>query len=180
MTGGQRWLLRGAVLAVALIAGAVTWLATRDSGSPAEPSTAIEPSRIVSEEELPEAAGRLGQPIYWAGPVTGTELELEELGEGGVRLRYLPEGTEAGDAPAGVLTVGSYLLPDPAEALERFARRRDTVVRHAGGREIVFSKRQPTSVYFVDPEDSVQVEVYDPASKRAISLAASGKVGPAE
>ena len=41
----------------------------------------------------------------------------------------------------------------------------------ANGREVVTDSEKPTSVYFVDPEDEVQVEVYDPSPEKAMSLA---------
>jgi sugar/nucleoside kinase (ribokinase family) len=144
--------------------------------APPQPET-----RIVSEAELAERAAALGQPIFWAGPVDGTELELEELQGEGVRVRYVPEGSEAGEAPPEALTVGSYLLPNPQEALETFANEPGSATRQGeNGREVVVDTERPTSVYFVDPEDTVQVEVYDPSPEKAMSLALSGKVGPAE
>jgi hypothetical protein len=179
LRGREAWLLRGGLIGFAVLIALVTWAVTQgdDEGAPA---AAGEGARIVSEEELIEAAARRGQPIYWAGPIDGVEVELEELGEEGVRVRYVPEGSEAGEAPAEALTIGSYLLAGPAEALEKFAGEPGAVTRQEGDREVVFSKEQPTSVYFVDPENTVQVEVYDPASGKALSLALTGEVEPAE
>jgi hypothetical protein len=171
-------LLRAGVFGVAIAVALFAWLATREGG---EDSTASEAeSRIVSEAELSETAAILGQPVYWAGPVLGTELELSELGaERGVQVRYLPQGSEAGSAE-NVLTIGSYPLADPAAALESVAERPGAIVRHTSdGREVVSNERQPTSVYFSSPDNSVQVEVYDPSARRAMALALSGKVEPA-
>ena len=93
----RAWLLRGLVIGVALLIALVAWVVSgdgdEDAAAPAEGA-----ARVVDEAELGEAAATLGQPIYWAGPVEGTELELEELGEGGVQVRYVPEG-EGGEAP---------------------------------------------------------------------------------
>jgi len=180
LRGKSAWLLRGGLIGIAVLIALVTWAVTRgdDEGAPA---LAGEGARIVSEEELVEAAGRLGQPIYWAGPMDGSEVELEELGEGGVRVRYVPAGSKAGEAPAEALTIGSYLLADPSGALEQFAAEPGAVTeRGENGVEVVTSEEQPTSVYFVDPEDTVQVEVYDPSAGKAMELAVSGKVQPAE
>jgi hypothetical protein len=123
----------------------------------------------------------LGQPIYWAGPVAGKELVLKELGEGrGVQLLYVPEGTEAGRESPKSLTIGSYPLPNPEKALKGFAERPGATVKHASdGGEVVAGAEAPTSAYFSSPDNSVQVEVYDPSAQRAMSLALSGKVQPA-
>lgn len=174
-------LLRIGVIAIAIVVALIAWLVTRDSGGgSSEPTTAEEAGpRIVTVDELREVAAKLGQPIYWAGPVKGRELELKELGEGGVQVLYLPEGTEAGGGSVKSLTIGSYPLPDPTAALEGFAKRNGSVVFHASnGRKVVTSKQSPTSVYFASPENSVQVEVYDPSSKRALNLALSGQISP--
>jgi hypothetical protein len=180
---GRSRLLRWGVVGLALAVALVAWLATRggDEGSPAPPPEAAAP-RIVGEAQLREAAAELGQPIYWAGPLPGTELELRELGESrGVQLAYQPAGTAAGRGSARVLTIGSYPLPDPTAAVEGYARRPDAIVRRAAdGHEAVSSEATPTSVYFASPDNSVQVEVYDPRPKRAMSLALSGGIRPAE
>jgi hypothetical protein len=185
--GGLKWdrrMLRGGVIAVAIVVALIAWLATRggDSESP-EPAAAVEAAapRIVTVDELREVAATLGQPIYWAGPVAGKELELKELAEGGgVQLLYLPNGTEAGKGSPKSLTIGSYPLPDPEKALEGFAERPGSSSRTASdGREVVSSSTAPTSVYFTSPDNSVQVEVYDPSAQKAMSIALSGKVEPA-
>jgi hypothetical protein len=181
----RRNLLRWGVVGLAVVVGLIAWLATRDSGggsSEPAPSEAGAP-RIVTVADLREAAATLGQPIYWAGPLPGKEMELMELagGTGGVQVAYLPEGAEAGEGSAKkALTIGSYPLPDPNAALDGFAKQPEAVVfKGSGGRKVVVSKKVPTSAYFVSPDNSVQVEVYDPSSKRAIDLALSGKVQPA-
>jgi hypothetical protein len=178
-------LLRAGVIAVAIVVALIAWLATRggDSSSEPEPAStaAAAPPRIVTPAELREAAATLGQPIYWAGPMKGKELELRELGEGeGVQVLYLPEGTAAGEGPANALTIGSYPLSNPRSATEGFAERTGSSSRKASdGREVATSAESPTSVYFASPDNSVQVEVYDPSPQRAMSLALSGKVQPA-
>ena len=178
----RRNVLRAAVAIVAVIVALLIWLTTRDSGNrspkPA-PAEAAAP-RIVSAAQLREAAATLGQPIYWAGPMPGKDLELDELSEGGVRVRYLPEGAKAGKSSSKSLTIGSYPLPNPARSLQGFAEREGSIVRHAiDGREVVTSEQAPGSAYFVSPENSVQVEVYDPSPQRAVKLALSGQVRPA-
>ena len=187
--GGRKWnrrTLRFAVVGVAIVVALIAWLATRGGGdSSSEPVTGEPGSpRIVSVDELREAAAALGQPIYWAGPVAGKQLELIELPEGGgVQVLYLDEGTEPVEPEAGTakwLTIGSYPLAEAQAQLEGYAERPGAIVRHAGdGGLVVSSEKAPNSVYLVSSEGSVQVEVYDPSPELAMKLALSGKVEPA-
>lgn len=182
--GDRRKMLRIGVVALAVVVALIAWLATRGGNdSSSEPTTSAEPAaapQLVTVDQLRETAAELGQPIYWAGPIKGKELELVELEEGGVQVLYQPEGTEAGEGSAKVLTIGSYPLPDPEKALEGYAERPDAIVAKASdGSEVVTSKHAPTSVYLTSPDNSVQVEIYDPSPQRALSLATSGKVEPA-
>lgn len=172
----NRRILRVGLVALALIVGLIAWLATRgDDGMPTAPSTGFE-AKIVSSEELAASAGHA---VYWAGPVPGKEMEASEAATGDFQVRYLDEGTEAGGGGAGVLTIGSYPLADPIAAVEGFAGRQGSIARSsADGREVVTSLEKPTSAYFASSDGSVQVEVYDPDAKRAMSLALSAKVRP--
>lgn len=177
-------MLRWGVLGLAVLVALIAWLATRggdESSTEPAPATAAAP-RIVTEAELREAAAELGQPVFWAGPMAGRELELRELGEGrGVQVVYLPEGTPVGQDLSASLTIGSYPLPDPGKAVEGYAGRPGSkTIEGAGGREVVTSEQAPGSAYFAAPDNSVQVEVYDPSSRRALTLAVSGQVKPVE
>ena len=180
--GDRPWLLRGAVIGLALVVGLVAWLATRDDDeAPATASEAAE-VRIVDEDELGGLGVDAGQAVYWAGPIDGTELEATELTEqGGVQVRYLEEGAEAGSGGAEALTVGSYPLPDPAGAIDGLAAQPGAIVRTSDdGRTVVTNRERPTSVYFASPDNSVQVEIYDPSPARALRLALSPRVRPVD
>jgi hypothetical protein len=178
--GKRQWLLRGVVLGLALVVGVVAWLATRDDGSaPAPEPEAEAKARIVMTQELGNIAAVSGHPVYWAGPMPGTSLEATESADGSVQIRYLDDGAEAGEQPAAFLTVGTYPLPDPAGALKAFAKQPGSITRSRDGRKVATNPEKLTSVYFVSPDNTVQVEVYDPSPKRAMSLALSGQVRPA-
>src|SRR5665811_306685 len=84
------------VLAIFLVAAVVVWIAGGDDDeSEPAPAPATAEARIVSEEELREIGAGAGQPVYWAGEIEGTELEVTEE-EGSVLVRYLLEDDEAG------------------------------------------------------------------------------------
>jgi hypothetical protein len=176
--GDRRWLLRGGVAMLALTVGVVAWLEGSGNESAATGS-AGSGARIVSESELSDVAALLGHPVYWAGPMPGTELELSETADGNVQLRYLEGEAEPGSRPAAFLTIGTYPLPDPTAALVNLARPPGSIVRRSpAGRRVVSSARSANSVYFASPDNRVQVEVYDPSPRRALALALSDQVRP--
>lgn len=168
------------MIALAVVVGVVAYVATRggDDEEPARGAEAGE-ARIVSEEELADIASTAEYPVYWVGPLPDTELELTDSGEAGVLLRYLREDDEVGAAIADRVAVGSYPLQNPEKALDNFAERPGAIVGDAPevGRTVT-NARARTSVYFVDPGNEVQVEVYAPTPKRAMSLIRSGQVVP--
>jgi hypothetical protein len=177
----KRRMLRIGIVALALLVGVIAWLVTRgdDGETTSAPDSSGLEAKIVSGVELEELAASAGHAVYWAGSMPGKELEASETAEGDFQVRYLDDGTEAGGGGAGVLTIGSYPLPDPIAAVEGFAGRKGSITRSsADGREIVTSAEKPTSVYFASSDGSVQVEVYDPNAQQAMSLALSAKVRP--
>lgn len=169
--GGRNLVLRGAVIALAVVLGVVAWLATKDDGSGASASGGTE--RVLSAGELSRFAEGLEYPVYWAGPVAGAELQLVEVDEG-VQVRY----AEPGRKPAEELTIGSYPVANPRRAVAAVAAEAGAEVRSGAGGRVVTNSGSPTSVYFASPDNAVEVEVYDPRPARAMSLARSGRVQP--
>jgi hypothetical protein len=177
---GNRRLLRIGVVALALIAGLVAWIAVKGDDEETTPaaSSGVE-AKIVSASELEELTASSGHAVYWAGEIPGKEIEASESPEGNFQIRYLEQGTAAGEGSSAVLTIGSYPMSDPAAALEGFVERNGSLTRESDdGREVAVSAEKPTSVYFTGADGDVQVEVYDPDYQRAMRLALSDQVQP--
>jgi len=172
------WLLRG--LIVALVAGvaALVLVLTGDEEGDGAVAEAVAP-RVVSVEELREQAeGAEEFPIYWAGPMGGTRLELTQGSDGSALLRYLPGGAPVGGAGEQATSVGTYPLANAAAATAGLAAEEGAAVRSgAGDRTVVATQSAPRSAYFAAP-GNVQVEVYAPTAKRAMRLATSERVRP--
>ena len=136
--------------------------------------------RVVTASGLRAEAARLGQPIYWAGPWRGKELVLSEESGGGVQVSYVPDGSPAEGSGQGSVTVGSYPVADAGAAMRRLAGEPGSRSwRAPDGRMVVVGEGAPNSAYFVSPDGSVEVEVYDQSARRAWHWATSGKVQPA-
>ncbi|HEX7058826.1 MAG TPA: hypothetical protein VF176_03155 [Solirubrobacterales bacterium] len=178
----RKGLLPWGIVVGVILAALIVWLVARGGGedSSSEPVSAGAAPQLVSAEQLREASARGDTPIYWAGEMEGTEIELSALPTG-TQVRYLPEGSEAGASISKTLTIGTYPLQDPSASLQGYAQRPDAIVKTAAdGREVISSTENPTSVYFVSPDNSVQIEVYDPSAQEAMSLALSAEVQPAD
>jgi len=134
-------------------------------------------ARIVSVEELQEAAAGREAPIYWAGAQDEAELELSQPDAARTFVRYLTGGAKAGDAGADFLTVGTYADDDPVGTLKRQGKEPGGVLVSAPGNAIVyFERNNPHSVYVAYPGVAAQIEVYDPDFKRALQLVESGQI----
>ena len=166
----------GAVIAIALLAAFLVWvLLIRDGGGTA-PAAGAGPV-AVSEDDLAALADEVGHPVYWAGPQEGAELEATRTENGQVYVRYLTDGAEVGDEGGDFLTVGTYPFPDVQATLEGQADKAGALVNETpDGNLVVTNRKQASSVYVADPEDELQVEVYDPDPARAFTLATSGDI----
>lgn len=173
------WVTRTLAICLALAVGVIVWLIA-SGGEGEEPAgTAVTGARIVDEGELAGIEDDFGHPVYWVGEVEGAELKANEAPGGSVLLRYIDEGTEAARTGADSLAVGSYAIPSPRKALNAFANQPGATVRRSPELgKVVTSARTLKSAYFVDPANTVQVEVYDPEPKRALRLVLSGQVQP--
>lgn len=177
----SRWLIRGAVAAVVLAVVVVVVLVggEQELGTPdGDPDVA----EIVTAEELTSLASEAGFPVYWAGEIPGTEMELVVYEDVSAWITYLDAGTEPGpESVATSLSVSTYAMEDPAAAVDAIGERTGAIVRTSeAGREVVTNRASRNSVYFAGSEGEVQVEVYDPQPRRAMALALSERVRPVE
>jgi hypothetical protein len=159
------------VLATSLLAGC--------GGDDSDDSTVS--AEIVDADALKERSEEQESPIYWAGELEGTEIDLSVPEVGRTYVRYLTEGAEAGDPQPDFLTVGTYAFAEPIPALEDLADKPGGVQRSApDGGVVYFNRDVPNSVYLAYPDEEIQIEIYDPDPVRAKELATSGAIVPVE
>jgi hypothetical protein len=172
----RRWI--GTGLSVVLVLVAI-FLATRDDGGGDRPRGIDTSPHLVDASDLSRLESSLGHRLYWAGERSPDRLELTEETDASVYLRYLPPGVEAGDPEAGFLTVGTYPVAGAVTALRRTAAKAGVGLdRTAGGGVVFADPSSQGSVYLAYPGSDLQIEVYDPAPGRALSLVHAGAIGP--
>ncbi len=174
---GRVRLVAGIAAAAAIVV--IAWLLLKDDGSSDSGAKATGAPTIATEAELSSLADSLGHPLYWAGPLPGTRLELTNEADGRVYVRYLDGSAEAGDPRPDFLTVGTYPVPDATAAIRRASHTPGTKVRQlSDGAVALVNTNKPTSVYIAHPGSDSQIEVYDPSGKRALGLVLSGQIKP--
>ena len=179
--GGSRHLPRGAVVAgtLAAIAAVVVAVMVLANGGDDDEAEAGAP-REVSAEELRGFAEGEERPVYWAGEIEGTKLELTETSRSYVYVRYLDELAPVDDEKPLYTTIGTYPQADALEAVRKAGGAKGMVRREApGGGLAVWSRLRPTSVYLAFPGSDYLVEVFHPKARSAQHLALSGRVEPA-
>jgi hypothetical protein len=170
-----------AALLIGVVALLVWLLVIRSDDSTTSSATPVPGGGPVgtTEADLVTLSQELGQPIYWAGTMPGTRLELTETNNSYAYLRYLTEHSPVGDPSPDFLTVGTYPSLNAFSNLRSYANHSHAQTdRIPNGGLAVTVPGSPTSVYFAYPQEGVQVEVYDPEPKRAMDLVKSGVVRP--
>jgi len=165
----------GAVLALAIAAGFVAWLALHNrnsSSSQAKNTSAV----AASVTQIKNVAASVHHPVFWLGPKAGYTYELTQTQSGKVYVRYLPLGVKVGAAKP-YLTVGTYPFPGALAAVQREANAKGAVtVKLAHGGLAVLDAGYPKSVHLAYPSVDYQVEVFDPTPARAMQIVSSGQV----
>jgi hypothetical protein len=166
-------------IAAAAVIVVIAWLLLKDDGSSASGEKATGAPTIATAAELRALSDSLGHPLYWAGPLPGTRLELTDEADGRVYVRYLDGSAGPGDPRPDFLTVGTYPVPDATAAIRRASHTPGTKVKQlSNGAVALVNTNKPTSVYIAYPGADSQIEVYDPSAKRALGLVLSGQIKP--
>jgi hypothetical protein len=172
------------IVAVAAAAATATWLIVRGGGSsaPTAASTTTTATGPVSSlgpvaashSALVAFSAALQRPIYWMGPVKDDTYEFTEASSGDLYVRYLPKGVRVGDPRATFPVIATYPYRGALAALRAVAK--DKGQRLLGGGFMLANAAYPKSVYIAYPGVAYQIEVYDPVTGRARTIALSGRV----
>ena len=172
------WIIT-AVLALAAIVTAVVLAQDGSGTSDVDAADLGQDERPVGldEQTLREFAMLHEGPIYWAGPRADTTYELTVTEVGDIFIRYLPLGVAVGNQQPDFLTVATYTRPDAYQALVEVSLGDQFVSEEtASGALVVYANTEPTSAHFSFPDTTIQVEVFDPAPNRAVSLVLDGSI----
>lgn len=165
-------------LAVVAVVLAIAFAAAGCGGGSSSTSTTIG-ATAASPDRLRALSVEVGHAVYWAGPQTDTTYELTRTGSGRIFVRYLPQGIPVGVQNASFTIVGTYPVANAFNVLHQLAKKaRETSFAAPRGGFAVYADSSPTNIYVAYPNESLEIEVYDPSPKRARRLITSGRVGP--
>jgi hypothetical protein len=169
----------GVVVALMLLAGAgfAGWF-IRGEDEDATKEIKVGVPTIVSSSELQDFAVD-HYPLYWAGKVPDTKIELTLTSKNGVFVRYIPK-----DAKAGVedehLTVATYDSIGGYDGLAGASKKVADVEHGKNGAVITVFKEQPLSTYFSFENATFQVEVFSPNKGEAKKMTDAGDIALVE
>ncbi len=185
----------GALVALAVAGALLAWVLVDrsdddDAAAPTQtaeattPTLESTPAETVSQPTLQTiaalraAAAISPNPIYWAGARAGTRLEVSQTSSGTVFVRYLPNGTAAGDLEPH-LTVATYARPNAYTEVQAAAKNEGSaVVELEDGGLAVYDKASPTNLHIAYQGEAFQVEVFSPEDGEALRLVENGKIKP--
>jgi hypothetical protein len=177
----------GAVIAIALAAAFVAWLAaTNGSHSPAKNPPVISQSGAIekvagtgpvaaSVADLKRFAAAVGHPIYWAGPMAGNTYELTQTRIGRVYVRYLPPGVPVG-VKKPFLTIATYPFPHAFNAVNALVKNQGGGIKLDHGGIALVDRAYPKSVHLAYPGSDYEVEVFSPSPASSREIVASGQI----
>lgn len=136
---------------------------------------------IVSTSRLSEiAANSATQPLYWLGERDHSEYEVTETKGGRFYVRYLNEGSEAGNEQPDFVTVGTYPSEDGSVELRQAAHKIEgaELARTDDGAVLLIDPSSAKSAHLAYPGGDSQIEVYSPVPGQALRIAKRGEVQP--
>jgi len=143
-------------------------------------STATTPSNTaeisgqvaLSEQELRDAVVANHLTVYWVGPMAGAKYSLTGTNPKLVYVKYLPGGVGIDDRNTLFRTVGTYVQKNAFSISQSTgAADRNVGFMTQDGNSGFYTKVRSTNVYVGIKGSDIQVEVFDPGARQALSLA---------
>ena len=127
----------------------------------------------LSEGELKSVVAELGEDVYWAGPMRGAKYTINAQNTGAIYVRYLPNGKDISDNSPRFRVVATYKEKNGYDATLAAGNQPNGVslARSDDKGVIYYSKQSPTNVYVAFKSQPFQIEIFDPESETALSIA---------
>lgn len=131
----------------------------------------------LSESELRDVVKQIGENVYWAGPMSGAKYTINAQNAGAIYVRYLPDGKGISDNSPKYRVIATYKEPNGYDATLAAGNQPDGVSLNRADNSgvIYYNKKTPTNVYVAFRGRPFQIEIFDPSSEEALSIANDSK-----
>lgn len=127
----------------------------------------------LSEADLKDVVKKLGEDVYWAGPMKGAKYTINAQNVGAIYVRYLPEGKGISDNSPIYRVIATYKEAKGYDATLAAGNQPNGVslFRSDNTGVIYYNKNTPTNVYLAFKTQPYQIEVFDPSSEISLAIA---------
>ena len=166
---------------VAVITAAITLILTLSFSSlfatnPLDTTTLaarISGGVALSESELKDVVTKLGETVYWAGPMRGAKYTINAQNVGAIYVRYLPGGKGISDTSPKFRVIATYKETNGYDATLAAGNQPNGVsfAKPDGAGVVYYNKNTPTNVYLAYKSKPFQIEVFDPSAEKSLAMA---------
>jgi hypothetical protein len=127
----------------------------------------------LSESDLKDVVSKLGETVYWAGPMRGAKYTINAQNVGAIYVRYLPNSKGISDTSPKYRVIATYKETNAYDATLAAGNQPNGVsfAKDDGAGVVYYNKNTPTNVYLAYKALPFQIEVFDPAAETALTMA---------
>lgn len=126
----------------------------------------------LTESQLIAAVKSAGISVYWLGSAAGNKYAFNNLATDQNFVRYLPGGNGVADTAEKYRIIGTYKDVTAYETMKKAAASSNGVsFTNPDGSIVYYDKATPLHVYLAFKNLPYQIEIFDPISGVALSLA---------
>ena len=127
----------------------------------------------LSESDLRDVVSKLGETVYWAGPMRGAKYTINAQNVGAIYVRYLPNSKGISDTSPKYRVIATYKETNAYDATLAAGNQPNGVsfAKEDGAGVVYYNKNTPTNVYLAYKSLPFQIEVFDPVAETALAMA---------
>ena len=128
---------------------------------------------ILSESDLKDVVSKLGETVYWVGPMRGAKYTINAQNVGAIYVRYLPNSKGISDTSPKYRVIATYKETNAYDATLAAGNQPNGVsfAKEDGAGVVYYNKNTPTNVYLAYKSLPFQIEVFDPLAETALAMA---------
>ena len=128
---------------------------------------------LLSESDLKDVVSKLGETVYWVGPMRGAKYTINAQNVGAIYVRYLPNAKGISDTAPNYRVIATYKEANAYDATLAAGNQPNGVsfAKEDGAGVVYYNKNTPTNVYLAYKSLPFQIEVFDPLAETALAMA---------